>query len=78
SRAVLRRLFPDAVLATEHDAAVLGLNAVTDGINIVLSAQAKHLAQQLGDRGYRPIAVDLSELVKAGGGAKCCSLEIRQ
>src|SRR5262249_3807547 len=78
SRAVLRRLFPDAVLASEHDAAVLGLNAVTDGINIVLSAQAKHLAQQLGDRGYRPIAVDLSELVKAGGGAKCCSLEIRQ
>jgi arginine dihydrolase len=78
SRAVLRRLFPDAVLATEHDAAVLGLNAVSDGVNIVLSAPAEHLAQQLRERGYRPVAVDLSELLKAGGGAKCCSLEIRQ
>ena len=78
SRAVLRRLFPDAVLATEHDAAVLGLNAVSDGVNIVLSAQAEHLAQQLRERGYRPVTVDLSELLKAGGGAKCCSLEIRQ
>jgi N-dimethylarginine dimethylaminohydrolase len=78
SRAVLRRLFPDAVVATEHDAAVLGLNAVSDGVNIVLSAQAEHLAQQLRERGYRPVAIDLSELLKAGGGAKCCSLEIRQ
>src|SRR5262245_45757526 len=78
SRAVLRRLFPDAVLATEHDAAVLGLNAVSDGVNIVLSAQAEHLAQQLREHAYRPGAVDLSELLKAGGGAKCCSLEIRQ
>ena len=78
SRAVLRRLFPDAVLASEHDAAVLGLNAVTDGVNVILSAQAEHLAQQLRERGFRPIAVDLSELLKAGGGAKCCSLEIRQ
>jgi N-dimethylarginine dimethylaminohydrolase len=78
SRAVLRRLFPDAVLASEHDAEVLGLNAVSDGVNIVLSAPAEHLAQQLRERGYRPVAVDLSELLKAGGGAKCCSLEIRQ
>jgi arginine dihydrolase len=57
---------------------MLGLNAVSDGVNIVLSAQAEHLAQQLRERGYRPVAIDLSELLKAGGGAKCCSLEIRQ
>src|SRR4029450_6597192 len=78
SRAVLRRLFPDAVLATAHDAALLGLNAVSDGVNVVLSAQAEHLAQQLRERGYRPVAVDLSELLKAGGGAKCCSLGSRR
>ena len=51
---VLRRLFPDAVVATEHDAAVLGLNAVSDGLNVVLSAEAEHLAQQL--RETRPPA----------------------
>ncbi|MDR7281011.1 dimethylargininase [Catenuloplanes atrovinosus] len=77
SREVLRRLFPDAILAGADDAAVLGLNAVSDGRNVVLPTQAGNLAQQLADRGFTPIGVDLSELRKAGGGPKCCTLEIR-
>lgn len=77
SREVLRRLFPDAVLASAEDAAVLGLNAVSDGRNVVLASAAVELAQDLRDRGYNPIGVDLSELLKAGGSAKCCTLEIR-
>lgn len=76
SRAVLRRLFPDAVRATAADAAVLGLNAVSDGRHVVLAEQATGLAAQLRERGYDPVGVDLSELLKAGGGAKCCTLEI--
>ena len=28
-------------------------------------------------RGYEPVGVDLSELLKAGGSVKCCTLEIR-
>ncbi len=77
SRAVLERLFPDAVLATAADAAVLGLNSVSDGANVVLPAQATHLAGQLRERGYNPLPVDLSELLKGGGGPKCCTLEVR-
>jgi N-dimethylarginine dimethylaminohydrolase len=77
SRAVLRRLFPDAVLASPADAAVLGLNAVSDGRHVVLPAQATGLAAALRDRGYEPIGIDLSELRKAGGGPKCCTLEVR-
>jgi N-dimethylarginine dimethylaminohydrolase len=77
SRAVLDRLFPDAVLATEEDAVVLGLNAVSDGRHVVLPAAAHGLAEQLRERGYVPIGVDLSELLKAGGSVKCCTLEIR-
>lgn len=77
SREVLRRLFPDALLATEEDAAVLGLNAVSDGRHVVLSAQATGLVQELRDRGFVPIGVDTSELRKAGGSAKCCTLELR-
>ena len=77
SREVLRRLFPDAVLASAEDAAVLGLNAVSDGRNVVLASAAVELAVALRERGYTPIAIDLSELLKAGGGAKCCTLEIR-
>ncbi|MER7169197.1 dimethylargininase [Micromonospora sp. NPDC000207] len=78
SRAVLRRLFPDAVHATTADAEVLGLNAVSDGRHVVLPEQATGLTGQLRDRGYLTIGVDLSELRKAGGGPKCCTLRLRQ
>jgi N-dimethylarginine dimethylaminohydrolase len=77
SRAALRRLFPDAVLADMADAEVLGLNAVSDGRHVVLPAQATGLAAKLRERGYTPIGVDLSELRKAGGGPKCCTLNVR-
>lgn len=77
SRAVLRRMYPDALLAGEADAAVLGLNAVSDGRHVVLPTAATGLASQLRDRGWQPVGVDLSELLKAGGGAKCCTLELR-
>jgi N-dimethylarginine dimethylaminohydrolase len=77
SQELLRRRYPDAVLATEADAAVLGLNAVSDGYNVVLSKHASLLTEDLRARGFNPIGVDLSELLKAGGGAKCCTLELR-
>jgi N-dimethylarginine dimethylaminohydrolase len=77
SRAVLERLYPDAILATERDAVALGLNAVSDGHHVVVAPGAVDLAAALRERGYEPIAVDTSELLKGGGGAKCCTLEIR-
>ncbi|HEY8721949.1 dimethylargininase [Pengzhenrongella sp.] len=77
SRAVLERLFPDAILATADDAAALGLNAVSDGYNVVVAPAAVDLAAALRARGYNPIPVDTSELLKGGGGAKCCTLEVR-
>src|SRR5256714_10309542 len=70
SRKVLRQLYPDPVIASEIDAAVLGLNAVSDGRRVVLPVQAVGLANQLRERGYEPVGVDLSELRKAGGGPK--------
>ncbi len=78
SQQVLARLFPDAVLASAADAAVLGLNAVSDGTHVVLPAQASDLADQLASKGYRPVPVDLSELLKGGGGPKCCTLVVRR
>ncbi|GHH74722.1 amidinotransferase [Streptomyces sulfonofaciens] len=77
SRAVLARLFPGAVLATEADAAALGLNAVSDGLHVLLPAAAVGLAGALRERGYEPVGVDLSELLKGGGSVKCCTLELR-
>lgn len=77
SRAVLRTLFPDAILATAEDAAVFGLNAFSDGRHVLLPEAATGLKAQLSARGFEPIGVDLSELLKAGGSVKCCTLELR-
>lgn len=77
SQAVLRRLFPDAVIATAEDAACLGLNAVSDGRHVILPPEATNLAAQLESRGFDPVFVDISELRKSGGGPKCCTMELR-
>ncbi|WP_084721612.1 dimethylargininase [Rhodococcus marinonascens] len=77
SRALLERMFPDAVVAAESDTDWLGLNLVSDGANVVLPVQAARLAEQLSDRGYEPVPVDYSEFLKSGGGIKCCTLELR-
>jgi N-dimethylarginine dimethylaminohydrolase len=76
SRRVLRELYPDALLADDADAAAFGLNAVSDGLNVVLPQAATNLIGQLRERGYRPIGVDMSELMKAGGAVKCCTLDL--
>ncbi|MEV5126658.1 dimethylargininase [Streptomyces decoyicus] len=78
SLAVLEQLFPDAVLATAEDAGVFGLNAVSDGRHVILPEAATGLAQKLRDRGFEPIGMDLSELLKGGGSVKCCTLELRE
>ncbi|GGI03283.1 amidinotransferase [Egicoccus halophilus] len=76
-RAELERRWPDAVLADEHDALVLGCNAVSDGRHVVVAHEATSLIGQLAARGFVPIPVDLSEFRKSGGGVKCCTMELR-
>ena len=75
---LLRERFPDAIIVTEEDAAVLGLNSFSDGYNVVIASRAKDFERQLRARGYNPIGVDLSELLLGGGGVKCCTLELRR
>ena len=56
SRSVLARLFPDALIAEEADAAALGLNAVSDGRHVLLPQAAVGLFDPLRDRGFEPVA----------------------
>ena len=77
SRAVLARLFPDALIAGEEDAAALGLNAVSDGRNVLLPQAATGLFGPLRERGFEPVPMDLGELLKGGGSVKCCTQELR-
>ncbi|MFI1967897.1 dimethylargininase [Streptomyces cinnamoneus] len=77
SRAVLERLFPDALVASEEDAMALGLNAVSDGRHVLLPQGAVGLFEPLRARGYEPVGMDLGELLKGGGSVKCCTQELR-
>ncbi len=77
SQALLADRFPDAILADEADAEVFGLNALSDGLHVMLPTRAVGLAAQLRERGYLPIGIELGELLKAGGSVKCCTLELR-
>jgi N-dimethylarginine dimethylaminohydrolase len=77
ARDLLAQLYPDALLASRADAEVLGLNCVSDGHNVVIAQAATGLSRQLAEAGYRPVPVDLSELLKAGGSVKCCTMELR-
>lgn len=77
-RALLGSIFAELIEAKDEDAEVLGVNAVCDGQHVVLAAQATGLARSLAARGFTPVPVDMSELLKAGGGAKCCTLELRR
>ena len=77
ARAALSSHFGELIEAKDEDAEVLGLNAVSDGYHVILPAQARNLAAQLAARGFQPVGVDMSEFRKAGGGPKCCTLELR-
>jgi N-dimethylarginine dimethylaminohydrolase len=72
----LHALFPDAIVVGSADAYVLGLNAVSDGLRVVLPSAATGFATQLRQAGFEPVGVDLSELLKGGGSVKCCTLEV--
>jgi len=77
SRDLLEMLYPDAILAERADAEVLGLNFVSDGQHVVITQDAVGLIASLRDAGWTPVPVDLSELLKAGGSVKCCTMELR-
>jgi N-dimethylarginine dimethylaminohydrolase len=77
SLGILRERYPDAIIVSEEDAAILGLNSYSDGYNVVIASRATGFESQLRERGYNPIGVDLSELLLGGGGVKCCTLELR-
>ncbi|MGQ0632286.1 MAG: dimethylargininase [Sporichthyaceae bacterium] len=77
SRAVLARMFPDAIAVGEVDAASFAMNSVSDGRHVVIPAECVGFAARLRARGYEPVPVELGEFRKSGGGPKCCTLEIR-
>ncbi|HYI33050.1 MAG TPA: N-dimethylarginine dimethylaminohydrolase [Glaciibacter sp.] len=77
SQALLAERFPDSILVSESEAAILALNSVSDGRNVVVAEAAVDYIRDLTAAGYLPVPVDLSELLKGGGGVKCITQELR-
>jgi N-dimethylarginine dimethylaminohydrolase len=76
-RGALASHFTELIEVKDEDAEVLGLNAISDGRNVVVPEQATGFIGQLTAAGFEPVGVNMSELLKAGGGPKCCTLELR-
>lgn len=73
----LKTLFPELIEVSETDALAFGLNAVSDGRHVVVTHDAHGLIESLTEHGYQVVPVEMTELRKAGGGPKCCTLELR-
>jgi N-dimethylarginine dimethylaminohydrolase len=76
SRGRLASVFEELIECSAADAAVLGLNVVSDGVHVVLEQAATELADSLRRSGFRPIGLDMGEFRKSGGAVKCCTLEL--
>jgi N-dimethylarginine dimethylaminohydrolase len=76
-QAALAAHFGELIEAKDADAEALGLNGISDGRNVVLPVQAEGLARDVNAAGFTVVPVDMSEFKKAGGGPKCCTLELR-
>ncbi|MDR1710868.1 MAG: N-dimethylarginine dimethylaminohydrolase [Propionibacteriaceae bacterium] len=77
SQETLARLYPTAIRVAEADAHHFALNSLSDGLHVFCAADAAGFIDQLAERGYAPVPLDLSEFRLAGGGIKCCTQELR-
>jgi N-dimethylarginine dimethylaminohydrolase len=77
SLAALASVVPHIIEATDRDAMAYGLNAISDGTNIVLSDGAVDLHDVYRKRGMNVCPTPISEFQKSGGGVKCLTLELR-
>ncbi len=75
-REVLHARVPELIEVSAGEAASFSCNAVVVGRNVVLGEGAPRLEQSLLDRGYTPIAIPMTEFLKAGGSAKCLTLRL--
>ncbi len=73
---VIRKHIPSLIEVAEEEAARFACNAVVIGKTVILNAGSDLLASALEKEGFRCIAVELDEFLKAGGSAKCLTLRL--
>ncbi len=77
SRQRLTQAIPRCIEATLEEAGGFGLNVVSDGHTVITSDASPSLLQKYADAGLMVIGTPIDEFRKAGGGAKCMTLDLR-
>jgi len=75
-RRVLATHVPKLIPVVEAEAHRFGCNAVVVGKTVVHNGGCPQLAESLAEAGFRSIAVELDEFLKAGGSSKCLTLRL--
>jgi N-dimethylarginine dimethylaminohydrolase len=75
-RKVIEANVPRLLPVVEAEAHRFACNAVVVGKTVIHNAGSPRLAEDLRQRGYEPIALELDEFLKAGGSAKCLTLRL--
>jgi N-dimethylarginine dimethylaminohydrolase len=73
---VIKTHIPHLIEVDESEAARFACNAVVVGKTVILNPGSAQLAADLEKDGYRCIALELDEFLKAGGSAKCLTLRL--
>ncbi len=73
----IHEMVPNVIEVSDEDAIVYGLNAMSDGKNIVVPEKATNLIRSYSNRGMKVHPAPISEFQKSGGGVKCLTLELR-
>lgn len=61
---------------SEKDAANFACNAVVVGQKVIMHQGSEQTAEMLEKAGYEVLFVNMSEFLKSGGSAKCCTLQL--
>jgi N-dimethylarginine dimethylaminohydrolase len=75
-RKVIESHIPKLIAVSDAEAKRFGCNAVVVGKTVIVNSGCERLAANLEARGYRTMAVELDEFLKAGGSAKCLTLRL--
>lgn len=76
-RKVIEKNVAEPIAVPREEALRFVCNAVVIGRDVVIHHQCPRTAGRLLARGFRVHETDLSEFIKAGGSAKCLTLQIR-
>ncbi|KAF1680852.1 MULTISPECIES: dimethylarginine dimethylaminohydrolase family protein [Bacillus] len=67
----------DLIEVPEDEQFALGTNVLSIGRKTIISLPSnRHVNQQLSERGYHIIEIDLSEIIKSGGSFRCCTMPL--